>query len=107
MLRLQAATLNDCASIHDNTVSSVHLEDITTIGTHAPLDELAEDETYDQFDWTKKSQQVLPIDAHKSQVRFLMLLLFISPSLSQSLPAHPPPSYSLPHTLPPCSLTEL
>ncbi|KAI5707002.1 hypothetical protein M8J76_016445 [Diaphorina citri] len=68
MLRLQAATLNDCASIHDNTVSSVHLEDITTIGTHAPLDELAEDETYDQFDWTKKSQQVLPIDAHKSQL---------------------------------------
>uniref|UniRef100_A0A8D9FFL9 Probable ATP-dependent RNA helicase spindle-E n=1 Tax=Cacopsylla melanoneura TaxID=428564 RepID=A0A8D9FFL9_9HEMI len=69
MLRLQAASLSDCVSIPDSTMSSIHLEDITTIGTHAaPVDDLAEDENYSQFDWKKKTQQVLPIDAHKSQL---------------------------------------
>ncbi|KAL1461994.1 hypothetical protein WDU94_013849, partial [Cyamophila willieti] len=79
MLRLQAASLSDCVSIPDNTMSSVHLEDITTIGTHAaPVDDLVEDETYDQFDWKKKTQQVLPIDAHKSQLLKLVTTNVVS-----------------------------
>lgn len=73
MLGMQAMSLSDRGSIYnerDTTVSSsAHMEDLTTIGTHAvPADELGMDESYENFDWSQKSKNVLPIDADRNKV---------------------------------------
>lgn len=75
-MHMQAMSISDTASVLDrdvSIVSSCHMDDATTVagtnaGTAVHIDELGEDSSYDQFDWSQKSRQVLPIDVYKSQV---------------------------------------